>query len=80
MRDEWEQLARSIIAQARLPGQGVAGYSSSVASVGSTGLPTPMYFVDDEGYPVRFFIPGRSPLYTEGTPERYILGDARTDA
>lgn len=77
MKDEVQELAAQVVRQAKLPGQATAGYSSTGGTAG--GIPTPGYVQDEDGYPVRFFIPGRDPLYTPGMSERYILGDGTSE-
>lgn len=77
MKDEVQELAAAVVNQARLPGQATGGYSATSGTAG--GIPTPGYVQDEDGYPVRFFIPGRDPLYVEGMTERYILGDGTSE-
>jgi hypothetical protein len=77
MRDEIEKLGDDVVRQARPAGMGTRGYAASAGgSARSGGAPSPGFVINEAGLAVRFFIPGRDPLYDPENPPpfAYILG------
>ncbi len=79
--DEIQKLGRNLLRQARTPGAGTRGYASSAGGSARSAIAEPGYAVNDAGRALRFFIPGRDPLYdptvyseVNPPPHEYILG------